>query len=72
MKSVTVAEFRKYWLGVLDRLPREGIVITRRGKPIARVTPVPKNNADLIGALAGQFEIRGDIFSTGEKWEAES
>jgi antitoxin (DNA-binding transcriptional repressor) of toxin-antitoxin stability system len=72
MKSLNVSEFREQCLALLDKLPAEGVLITRRGKPIARVTPVRKNNADSIGSMAGMFEIRGDIFSTGEKWDAES
>lgn len=72
MRSLNVSEFREQCLSLLDKLPAEGVMITRRGKPIARVMPVRKNNADLIGSLAGKFEIRGDIFSTGEEWDAES
>jgi prevent-host-death family protein len=72
MTSLNASEFRKQCLTLLDKLPAEGVLITRRGKPVARLTPVRKNNADLIGSLAGKLEIRGDIFSTGEKWDAES
>jgi len=72
MKSLNVSEFREQCLSLLDKLPTDGLVITRRGKPIARVTPVRKNNADLIGSMAGMFEINGDILRTGEKWDAES
>jgi len=28
-------------------------------------------NSELIGSIRGEIEILGDIFSTGEKWEAE-
>lgn len=72
MKSLKVSAFREQCLTLLDQLPSEGVLITRRGKPIARVTPIRNDNADLIGKLAGKFEIRGDIFSTGEDWDAES
>ena len=72
VKSLNVSEFREQCLSMLDKLPPEGIVITRRGRPVARILPVRQNNADLIGKLAGKFEIRGDIFSTGEEWDAES
>jgi hypothetical protein len=34
--------------------------------------PIPENDGDLIGRLAGQLEINGDVFTTGEHWEAES
>ncbi len=72
MESWNITEFRKRLLARLDQLPAEGVLVTRRGKPVAKVLPLRKDNSDLIGALAGQFEIRGDIFSTGERWEAES
>jgi len=72
MKSIPASEFRSQCLALLDRLPPEGLVITRRGKPVARVTPLRDDNADLIGSLAGKFEIRGDIVSTGAVWDAES
>lgn len=72
MKSLNVSEFRRRCLPLLDRLPAEGIVITRRGQPIARVVPMRDNNAGLIGSLADQLKIQGDILSTGEAWDAES
>jgi antitoxin (DNA-binding transcriptional repressor) of toxin-antitoxin stability system len=72
MRKLNVSEFREQCLTLLARLPAEGLLITRRGQPIARVTPIRRDNADLIGKLAGTFEIRGDIFSTDEQWDAES
>jgi antitoxin (DNA-binding transcriptional repressor) of toxin-antitoxin stability system len=72
MQSLNASEFRRQCLTLLDHLPPEGLTITRRGKPIARVTPLRENDADLIGTLAGEFEIRGDILSTGAEWDAES
>jgi prevent-host-death family protein len=72
MQRFNVSEFRSQCLALLDRLPPEGVLITRRGKPVARLMPVGDTSADLIGKLAGKFEIRGDILSTGEEWDAES
>jgi prevent-host-death family protein len=72
MKRLNVSEFRKNCLSLLEELPAEGVLITKRGQPIARLTPVRKNNADLIGKLAGILEIHGDIMSTGEQWDAQS
>jgi prevent-host-death family protein len=72
MKSLNVSEFRERCLSLLEQLPADGIVVTKRGQPIARVVPIRKDNADLIGSLAGALEIRGDILSTGEPWDAES
>ncbi|PWT90715.1 MAG: hypothetical protein C5B56_05015 [Proteobacteria bacterium] len=72
MKRLNASDFRKECLSLLDELPAEGVLITKRGRPIARVTPVRKNDAELIGRLAGILEIRGDILSTGEEWDAQS
>ena len=72
MRALNVSEFRKQCLALLDELPAEGIVVTKRGEPIARVLPIRQDNGDLIGSLAGAFEIKGDILSTGEQWDAQS
>ena len=72
MKQLRVSEFREKCLSLLDKLPAEGVTITRRGEPIALVLPMRKNHADLIGRLAGVLEIEGDVMSTGDKWDAES
>jgi prevent-host-death family protein len=71
MKRLNATEFRKVCLSLLDELPSEGILITKRGRPVARLTPVRKKSAGLIGKLAGSLEIHGDILTTGEKWDAQ-
>jgi prevent-host-death family protein len=71
VKSLNVSEFRKRALDLLEHVPPEGVVITKRGKPLAKVLPLRSNVADLIGSMKGEIEIRGDIFSTGIRWEAE-
>ena len=72
MKSLNVSEFREQCLSLLEELPPDGLTITKRGRPVARVLPVRDSDGDLIGSLAGQLHIAGDLFSTGEKWDAES
>jgi antitoxin (DNA-binding transcriptional repressor) of toxin-antitoxin stability system len=72
MKSLNVSAFREQCLALFERLPEDGVVVTKRGEPIARVVPIRKDNADLIGSLTGAFEIDGDILSTGEEWDAQS
>ena len=72
MKSLNVSEFREQCLALLEHLPAEGIVVTKRGKPVAKVVPIRNTNADLIGWASGALEISGDILTTGESWNAES
>ncbi len=69
---VNAAKFKEQCLSLLDNLGPEGIVITKRGKPVARVIPISRDCASLIGSLRGKLEIKGDVFSTGLKWNAES
>jgi antitoxin (DNA-binding transcriptional repressor) of toxin-antitoxin stability system len=71
MQSLNVSEFREQLLSLIDHLPPEGVLVTKRGKPVAQLLPVRKPGGSLIGALKGRFEIRGDVFSTGEAWDAE-
>ncbi len=60
-------------LKILDELGPQGIVVTKRGQPVAKVTPVhPVDNSKLTGSMKGKVIIRGDVFSTGVKWDAES
>jgi len=43
----------------------------KTGRPIARVTPATSaDNRDLIGCMKAKIQIKGDLFSTGVKWDA--
>jgi len=73
VKIIAAAKFKQQCLAILDRVDEEGIVITKHGRPVARLTRIPRreNDADLIGSLRGQVAIKGDILSTGVAWHAE-
>jgi prevent-host-death family protein len=71
MKQIPAAKFKEQCLALLDTVDQEGIVITKRGKPVAKLIPYGADSASLVGALKGKVEIRGDILSTGLKWDAE-
>lgn len=72
MRTIAAAKFKEQCLGLLDRVTPDGIVITKHGKPVARLVPVEKSPADLIGCMKGKIKIHGNIMSTGIKWNAES
>ncbi len=59
-------------MALLDHLDADGLVITKHGKPVARVLPYDSQDADLIGSLKHKITIRGDIFSTGVRWDADA
>jgi prevent-host-death family protein len=71
MKQVAAAKFKEQCLALLDEVDPEGIVITKRGKPVARLIPIGADSAGLIGALADKLKIKGDILSTGVRWHAQ-
>ncbi|HEY1361189.1 MAG TPA: type II toxin-antitoxin system prevent-host-death family antitoxin [Xanthobacteraceae bacterium] len=56
---------------MLDRVDPEGIVVTKRGKPVAKLIPFGADSADLIGSLKGKLRIKGEVLSTGIRWGAE-
>jgi prevent-host-death family protein len=70
MKKVAAAKFKAECLSLLDDLEPDGIVVTKHGRPIARVLPAERASAHLIGALRGRIRVRGSILSTGVKWDA--
>ncbi|MGA8030344.1 MAG: type II toxin-antitoxin system prevent-host-death family antitoxin [Bryobacteraceae bacterium] len=51
MKTLSVTQFRAQCLNLLDSLPAEGILITKRGRPVAKVMPIRRGSSDLIGIL---------------------
>jgi prevent-host-death family protein len=71
MKQIPAAKFKEQCLSLLDEVDHEGIVITKRGKPVARLIPFATDSAGLIGSLSGKLKIKGDILSTGIDWDAE-
>ena len=71
-KTMGAARFKEQCLAVMDSLGPEGLVITKRGKPVAKLIPISSESGELIGALAGALVMKGEILSTGVSWDAES
>ena len=71
MKQIGAARFKERCLSLLDEVGPGGIVITKRGKPVAKLIPFASDSASLIGSLKGKVKIKGNIFSTGMEWDAE-
>ena len=70
MKEIGAAKFKEQCLALLDELDSEGLIVTKRGKPVARVLPYGSQDADLIGSLRHKIKIRGNVFETGLKWDS--
>ena len=72
MLQMNASKFKEQCLALLDNLDAEGILITKHGRPVARLIPERSGCASLIGSMKGRITIKGDILSTGVKWNAES
>lgn len=74
MQEILISEFKAKCIAILKRvqMTREPVLITRRGKPIARIEPIPQGDlARKLGTLRGRMSIHGDIVteSAGDEWE---
>jgi prevent-host-death family protein len=72
MKTIAAAEFKARCLTLMEdvRSTKQPLLITKRGKPIAKLVPVNSGEDDFIGRLKGVFRVVGDIESPVEPPEA--
>jgi prevent-host-death family protein len=64
MKAVAITEFKARCLALLDDVARTGepLMVTKRGKPLARVVPSGEAEAPYPQSrLTGTVTIRGDV-----------
>jgi antitoxin (DNA-binding transcriptional repressor) of toxin-antitoxin stability system len=73
MKSIAAGRFKDVCLKTLDDVARTKapVVITKRGRPIAKLVPYvkPAMRAGLAGSI---LKETGDPFGTGETWDADA
>ncbi|MBI3819627.1 MAG: type II toxin-antitoxin system Phd/YefM family antitoxin [Planctomycetes bacterium] len=72
MRTIAADRFKNECLSILDNVDPDGIIITKRGKPIARLLPIRDDSGRPIRSTKNRIIINGDIYSTGVKWNAES
>jgi prevent-host-death family protein len=72
--TVAAGEFKTKCLSLLDEVEstRKSIVITKRGRPVARLVPMDDEIEEpLFGRMRGTISIRGDITEpVDDRWEA--
>ena len=73
--KIAAGQFKAQCLKLMDEVQkrRHTIVITKRGKPVAKLVPADAEPpASLFGHLTGRAQIVGDIVApTGIAWDAE-
>ena len=65
MKQMRASAFKARCLAVMNDVQATGepVIVTKRGKPVVKVIPAKPENGDILGFMAGEFEIVGDIES---------
>ncbi|MGQ0744115.1 MAG: type II toxin-antitoxin system Phd/YefM family antitoxin [Acidimicrobiales bacterium] len=74
-KVVMASTFKQQCLALLDEVAAERVtvVVTKRGKPIARLMPLEDDPPiSLMGSVTLLHDDDEAYFSTGETWEAEA
>jgi len=73
MKEIPAAAFKAQCLTLMEdvRSTKRPLVITKRGKPVAKLVPIDEPKDDFIGRLKGVFEVAGDLDADPpEDWES--
>jgi prevent-host-death family protein len=65
MKTVAAGEFKSKCLAIMDEVQakRQSVLITKRGKAVAKLVPADDEADDIFGFLQGKGKIKGDIVS---------
>ena len=65
MKKMAAGSFKTNCLAVMDEVQarHETVVITKHGKPVAKLVPVNADTDEIYDFLAGKGVVNGDIVS---------
>lgn len=75
IERIAAGEFKAKCLKVLDEVQRQRkqVVITKRGKAVAKLVPVGDHAESFIGSMKGSMDILGDIVAPLDVvWEADA
>ncbi len=73
MKKMAAGVFKANCLAVMDEVQAKGetVVITKHGKPVAKLVPINTDKDEIFGFLAGKGKVTDDVVSpalTPEEW----
>jgi prevent-host-death family protein len=75
MRTIAAGQFKARCLRLMDevRATREAVLITKKGRPVAKLVPAESQVGDIFGCLRDEIKIMGDIESPVvplEDWDA--
>ena len=71
--DIPAAVFKAECLKLMDEVARTGqpVVITKHGKPVAQLVPIPAQSRSLFGYMKNTVKIKGDVVAPiDEAWSA--
>ena len=69
--DIPAAVFKAECLKLMDEVARTGqpVVITKHGKPVAQLVPIPAQSRSLFGYMKNTVQIKGDVIApVDEEW----
>jgi len=74
VKEMAAGTFKAQCLAIMDQVLQTGepVLITKYGRPVAKLVPAEKQADDIFGYMTGKVKIVGDIVGPGtplEDWE---
>jgi prevent-host-death family protein len=72
--QIAAGEFKAKCLHLLDEVQRSRteILITKRGRPVARLLPVDEQPPRILGRMKDSVQILGDLIAPiDEKWSVD-
>jgi prevent-host-death family protein len=73
-RQIAAGEFKAKCLHLLDEVQRSRteILITKRGRPVARLLPVDQQPPPILGRMKDSVQILGDLIAPiDEKWSVD-
>jgi prevent-host-death family protein len=73
MKTMAAGSFKAKCLAVMDEVQakHETVVITKRGKPVAKLVPVNAEADEIYNFMKGKGSVTGDVVAptiSAEQW----
>ncbi len=72
--EVSTSELKARCSAIVERVAgrRESIIVTRRGRRVARLVPLNAESQSLFGFARGAITVRGDLMASIDvDWEAQ-
>jgi prevent-host-death family protein len=70
---MAAGKFKAQCLSVINDVHdlKEEVIITKHGKPMAKLIPIKKGKDEIFGFMRGKGRITGDLIAPIDEWDSE-